>query len=244
MGIIILYRNSLSQNLFNNILINSIPLFGNSDNLAKILLCSGFFQENKLSSCGPSSYMATCEPGLLHNIATHTSEAIFVGIHNYNWKNSYVNFAQNMKNFMAHHNQQEGRQPNLHFFIRKPFNWHAKVFIINSEDKYLAIIGSSNITSAAFGSQNNRTFTSNKYNIECDVLMWSDEEAIDSGVLSIIRDTRIESSDPSLFITNGYSPESNGGFTMEDKIIRLRNDILGENYPETLSSNLIPLSLE
>ncbi len=144
MSILIILRKQSKINVFNELLLNSINL-----NIANnAILCSGFFQEN--------SFSASLTTGLASALYLNNIEITTIGVYNYLWRPQYVKFRDNLLSSGVRVNAK----------ISKSCKWHAKIFILKKGgNPIFGIIGSSNMTSRAFGICKN-------FNFEADVVLW------------------------------------------------------------------------
>ncbi len=203
MPIAILLRRDTAKNIFRNVIINTISAGG----VDEVLICSGFFQENRRSS-----YRATLEGGLGASLASSKIKCTTVGIHNYQWMQSYRDFKAGLI----------AAGVNAHCKYRKGTKWHAKVFIaLHGGVPRVGIIGSSNITRPAFS-------TTSPFNRECDVVLWSENTSSAPAL-----DEAFENDDPSSIIRAPYIQNENGNLTVEDRLLAL--------YDEVLSDGLVDL---
>lgn len=144
MSLLIILRKKLIPNRFNELLINSIDT-GEGDSA---IICSGFFQENVFSA---SFSTGLCCVLLKHNINLTT-----IGVYNNIWVPQYKKFRDNIASCGNIISAKKIRSN----------KWHAKIFILKKgNDPIFGIIGSSNMTSRAFG-------TWLDFNFEADVVLW------------------------------------------------------------------------
>ena len=198
MGIRIILRREAAINMFRDLLINTA-----CSNIGdKILICSGFFQERK-----SSRYSASSEKNFIHKFKKTKKEIITIGIHNYTWLGSYMNFVNEFRNLGIP----------IKAFKRKRFNWHAKMYFLFEKDTPIfAIIGSSNITRNAFSDNV-------PFNIEADVVLWSDTR------LNYIIDECFNNIAPENYYNVDYSAQNNNGKTIQDRLFDLYKEIMAEN---------------
>ena len=175
-----------------------------SSDISEMILCSGFFQENKYFNASND----------FKGISAHNKKTLkLVGVYDYKWKTSYYDFCDNVikNNCSSYLNVQKYRIPGM--------RWHAKIMIGKRNSiPVIATIGSSNMTGRAFG-------VSKNYNYESDVLFWDDSiDSIREAVTQSI-EKNIENSDE-VFISN-YDEDDwrNGKISLENKIIQLEKDI-------------------
>src|SRR5476649_1799218 len=210
MGIAIIFRpanfGGLPLNPFNDLLIGAIGAAGQN---LEVTVSSGFFQEQ--TPAGNGVYCASQEPQFRQNL--FNSNATFVAIHGYSsgiWYQRFLAFCQNM-----------AALPNgaTTFGFRVPgYGWHAKVATILSgtATPLLAIIGSSNMTSNAFGTVGNATKANNKSNRECDVVLWS--HFLDGYMAAFVA-----AQAPQNIILTQYIANENADITIEDRIKEARD---------------------
>jgi hypothetical protein len=95
--------------------------------------------------------------------------------------------------------------------------WHAKVFLLATPRWPLfALIGSSNLTRAAFG-------RSSPFNWECDVAIWTERGAATrrSFETVVLGDNETRSD----IILADYDPERNNGITIDARLRQLLTDL-------------------
>ncbi|RWU08036.1 NgoFVII family restriction endonuclease [Pseudidiomarina gelatinasegens] len=198
LAIAIILRNQLPVNRFRDLLIGSIQT-GAGDNA---LLCSGFFQENFKGS----AYQASAERNFGLEVARSKIELNTVGVHNGSWKQSYRDFRDNMKALGA----------NINCYYKNGLKWHAKVFVLSKgAEPVFGIIGSSNITRTAFGSQSN-------FNYECDVMIWPDEN---KKISAWVDNQMADNNFPYELIRAPYDPDMNNGIAVKDRLQKLKTEI-------------------
>lgn len=204
MGIAITLRDQVGVNHFRDLLIGSIR----SGAGTSALLCSGFFQEGFRSS-----YLASKETHFSKELANSKVALTTVGVHNYGWFRAYKSFRNNML----------AAGVNISCFRSPGMRWHAKVFILSSNDQpVFGIIGSSNITRPAFS-------TTNPFNRECDVFLWSDSN---NAISDWMENRMDELNDYRGVIRAPYLPEMNGGLGVEDRLSRLQDQVIGGGLSE------------
>ncbi len=135
-----------------------------------------------------------------------------VGLYSYTWKNQYLIFGQNIKTLNP--------TPNFTFIQKrmKGMNWHSKIFIAKSSNvPVVGVIGSSNITSRAFGTQS-------PFNYECDVIMWSEiNSVINQAINNAIGDAGEGSG---VIVANYDAIHPANQETLEQRLILLEKEIL------------------
>jgi HKD family nuclease len=144
MSLLIILRKGLVPNRFNELIIKSIDT-GEADSA---VICSGFFQEKGFS--------ASFNTGLCCVLKRNNIEITTIGVYNNIWKNQYRIFRDNLKACGNKILAKKLRNNKL----------HAKIFILKKGgEPIFGIIGSSNMTSRAFGIWKD-------FNFECDVVLW------------------------------------------------------------------------
>lgn len=134
------------------------------------LLCSGFFQDT-------TNYRAGFDFDVFRHRCSTPLTLTIMGLYSYSWKQQFMTFSQAVKRV--------NNYPNFRVYQKRMrgMKWHAKIFIAKENGRpVVAIIGSSNITSKAFGE-----FKS--FNYESDVVFWDEKNpTIDRILESIIGD--------------------------------------------------------
>lgn len=144
MSLLIILRKQLKPNRFNELLINSIDS-GEGDNA---IICSGFFQEKIFS--------ASLNTGLCCALKKNKVKLTTIGVYNNIWLPQYKLFRDRIKKFGYSISAMQSRNN----------KWHAKIFILKKgNEPIFGIIGSSNMTSRAFG-------IGKDFNFEADVVLW------------------------------------------------------------------------
>lgn len=202
MPIAIILRKNKLKNPFRDIIIAAVSS-GIAD---EALMCSGFFQENRTST-----YCASSESGFAASCVRNNVKLITVGIHNRQWLDSYKSFQTNL--LLA------GVNANCKY--KSGNKWHAKVFIALKQGKpLLGIIGSSNITRPAFSS-------SAPFNRECDVIIWPEGATYDGLINETLGSENFED-----IVRAPYSPDQNGGITVEARLLSLYSEILADDLED------------
>lgn len=168
MGLAIIFRpqplvpGAFPNNPFNEVVIGSIGALGQQP---EVLISSGFFQEAAPGVAG--TYNASEEPLFKQNLSITNANLILVGIYSSGiWMNRYMSFGTKIAAGPVN--------PVNTFGFRAANFWHAKTFtaLDGLGNPIIAVIGSSNITTRAFGTTpGNLSKTNNDFNIECDVVM-------------------------------------------------------------------------
>jgi len=199
MNVAIVLRRRSTPNLFRDLIIDTLGSgLGNST-----LLCSGFFQENFRNSF----YRASQEGNLIANLVHNHIDITTVGLHNFTWQNSYKNFCMNLRSAGV----------NISAKVVSSYSWHAKIFILfKNKVPFFGIIGSSNITSKAFG-------ITPKFNYECDVALWDDNIA---SISPIVKSAIERQSDPHQILITEYRPQENNYISISDRLLNLEKEIL------------------
>lgn len=214
MPIAIHLRTDIENCLYRDAIIGSIASgLGN-----KVLLCSGFFQENFQGS----AYQATAEPGLIAGLRNHNVQIETFGIHNYSWLPSYKMFCGHLR----------AGGVNVTAWIQKGFQWHAKVFILKKDDvPVFGIVGSSNITANAFGVRNDPpelTDSPNppkRFNYETDVFLWEESNNTVNKVVSNILFPQDRATENDLSIRARYFADDNNGLSITERLSQLENEV-------------------
>jgi len=198
--IAIFLRKDKRVNRFREVILSTFQ----SPDVSEMILCSGFFQEDK-------HFKASKD---FKNIGPSNQKTIkLVGIYNYSWRRSYNNFHQGIiaQNSPSHLTALRYRISGM--------RWHAKVMIGKQQNTpIIATIGSSNMTGRAFGI--NRIF-----NYESDVIIWDDSiqsinEAIDKSI-----ETNPDNNGE--VIISNYDPDDwrNGSLSLNEKVTTLEEEI-------------------
>lgn len=208
MALAITLRDSLKVNLFRDIMINMIESTGSGHSA---ILCSGFFQENFKSSL----YQASKEPNFIDALKK-LDRIKTVGIHNNAWLSSYKEFKNSL--------HKSGVK--ISAYYKSGLKWHAKVFLLLRKDKPIfGIIGSSNITSTAFGAENSLNHPG-RFNFECDVYLWPDSEAkITDKMNELLQDNQLKHQ----IIRANYNKNENYGLSEAERLTKLMDDILNDD---------------
>jgi len=195
MNMLIILRTKKNENLFRDIMINSID----SMNDKTAYLCSGFFQEFFKGS----TYQVSTESNFDNILRNSKTKLITLGIYNNSWKPSYLYFIRNL----------ERKGVNIEPYIVRGFKWHAKIFILEKNRKnILGIIGSSNLTRKAFSSDY-------PFNYECDVVLWDDSiKQLNSIILENLRKRDIKD-----VIKTTYLPKENLDLSIHERLEYIKN---------------------
>jgi phosphatidylserine/phosphatidylglycerophosphate/cardiolipin synthase-like enzyme len=162
MGIQIILRQDASTSYFKRYFLALVQ----HTSLTELLICSGYFQEDLWG-------YSVLADDLLYAIQNHANKSkiklIVVGGKFQSrsgvidqWEVAYHKFVYKV--------QQAGISYDA--YLAKKNNWHAKIAIARGQKKFIgAIVGSSNLTRPAFEENYN------KFNFECDVVLFPDKEA-------------------------------------------------------------------
>jgi HKD family nuclease len=199
MGFLIIKRSRAAPNLFRDILVDSIDT-GIGD---EVILCSGFFQENR-----NSTYRASREKDLARVLRKHKIKTTVIGVYNNAWRGSFNNFITSLRRSRV----------NVIPIDKTKKRWHAKVFILKKDGNGIfGIIGSSNLTRPAF-------HIDIPFNVECDVILWVDSYV----ALTKQIDENLKKSNINDYFKVKYVDEENQGLTIKDRLNRLEKEILSE----------------
>ena len=177
-----------------------------SSEVDEALLCSGFFQDLP-------NYQAGYDFDVFKYRSSAPLKLTVMGIYAYSWKQQYVGFFNVLKSVNSSHGF------SAHQRKMKGMRWHAKVFIAKRNSQpVVAIIGSSNITSKAFGE-----FKS--FNYECDVVFWDETNSnINRIIESVIGD---ETS--GVFVTNYDETHRANLLPLKERLLELEKEIMGRS---------------
>lgn len=198
--IAVFLRKDWKVNRFRDVIISTF----NSSDISEMILCSGFFQENKYFNASDD----------FKNICIHNAKTLrLVGVYDYRWRISYFDFHDNViKNNCS-------SCLSVHKYRIPGMRWHAKI-MIGKKDKIpvIATIGSSNITGRAFGLSKN-------YNYESDVVFWDDSINGINELVTLSIEKNMNNADE-IFISN-YDENDwrNGQQPLAQKILQLEKDI-------------------
>lgn len=205
MGMIITLRDSANTSYFKEIMLEIFDKFM----IDEVLICSGYFQENKPykdddDNLMIGSYKATLDVNSNHkNLITQlrgVEKITIVGIKGDDsgyWNVSYKNFVQDLRNNLGTNV--------VTAYADKSGSWHAKEMIMLYQGHAVAgIVGSSNFTRAAYGS-----FPNQNFNIEADTTIYrSDMDGDMRRFVSVLRENGEEDS---FLIIAPYDANLNGG---------------------------------
>ncbi|MBD8563279.1 NgoFVII family restriction endonuclease [Oxalobacteraceae sp. CFBP 8763] len=199
MPIAITLRTTLAISHFRDAIVTAL----NSGAGSEALICSGFFQE---SIGGGGGYQASLEPGFEKALTANNIAVDIVGVYNGIWKSQYEEFFDNLS----------AKIPMTAWYI-PGFKWHAKIFILSKDGvPLLGIIGSSNMTSRAFG------VGAANFNYECDMILWDSSIAkLHRDMSALVRQERFASQ----IIYTEYKPNLNFGITIRQRLEDLLDKI-------------------
>lgn len=199
MSVLIILRKQLRPNRFNELLINSIDS-GEGDNA---IICSGFFQENVFS--------ASFSTGLCCTLKRNKVNLTTIGVYNNIWVPQYKLFRNNIASCGNTISAKQSRNN----------KWHAKIFILKKgNDPIFGIIGSSNMTSRAFGIWRD-------FNFEADVVLWDTTSNKINSLCQQQTDTNNDNIDDVIYAD--YNIERNRNKTAMDRLRDLEKELDIEN---------------
>lgn len=208
----IFLRKNHTPNHFRNVLLGWLG----QPQTTRSIICSGFFQEN-------NAYKAAKDFDFTATAHNQSLKIQFVGVYP-SWSSEFRDFVKSVRkvNSAILSITIDGRR------ISK-LPWHAKVAIcyLNGRPR-AAIIGSSNITSRAFGM--NSTF-----NCEADVMLWYKDDQEYDGVIN----SHLEIiDDPLEVIISAYNPHFPGRInrriSIERRLELLAQEIMNLRAKETI----------
>ncbi len=151
--IAIVLRKSETENKFREVILGAFK----QDGFVDIHICSGFFQERGKYFASNCFIANAAKISCKRNVNT-------VGVYNGIWKGDFDSFVAGLRKIKC----SCGTPLNVIKRKIKRYHWHAKIFIASdSNGPQLGVIGSSNITSRAFG-------LTTAWNFEADVILWND----------------------------------------------------------------------
>ncbi|RBM84012.1 hypothetical protein DLR74_18130 [Vibrio paracholerae] len=203
-------RKEEAINKFRDVILDSFQ----ESEFTDITICSGFFQER-------GKYFASdCFKRFTPVFACERTTKV-VGVYNGIWKGDFDTFALKMGNITC----SCGTKMKIEKRRVKRYHWHAKIYIASDIDgPQLGVIGSSNMTSRAFG---NNT----QWNFEADVVLWNDANEKAKRIMSQIFESNSDS-DASSIIVSTYSTDepANRGLTLQKRLQLLLEEI--ESFSE------------
>ena len=174
----------------------------NNSYFDKYVLCSAFFQENKFST--------SLEIISALN-STRTVNIDIYGLYRGTWNKQFNQFCGNLKNY--HQNS----RCSTNFYKFKP-NSHAKIFIAKKQGlPLISIIGSSNLSAGAFADRTSK----DKWNQECDIVIWDDSDPSSKGIIQDILENVPEQLKSFIYIANYEQTYISSDISCLDKINRL-----------------------
>ena len=201
----IFLRKSESENRFREVILGSFK----KEEFNDIKICRGFFQER-------GKYFASdCFMSVAPLISCDRKVSA-VGVYNGIWKGDFDSFVAGLRKIKCLCGI------SLQVIKRriKRYHWHAKIFIASDEQgPQLGIIGSSNITSRAFG-------LTKQWNFEADVILWNDANPTAKQVMQHIFES-INDNNASSVIVSNYAPDDivNQGLSLQDRLRNLSIEI-------------------
>lgn len=205
MSILIILRRQLIPNRFNDLLLKSIDS-GEGDSA---IICSGFFQEN--------SFSASNSTGLCCVLKRNKIKTTTIGVYNKLWQPQYKDFVNNL---IACGNVIQAKKT-------KSNKWHAKIFILKKDNNPIfGIVGSSNMTSRAFGIWKD-------FNFEADVVLWDTSNSKLNAIC--LSQSEVSNGTVDDLIFADYDNEKNGNKTAMERLIDLEKDLDIENLEDIIS---------
>ena len=194
----IFLRKDAQPNFFRNIILSTL----NNSYFDKYVLCSAFFQENKFSTS--SEIISALN-------STRTVNIDIYGLYRGTWNKQFNQFCSNMKNYY------QNSSCSTNFYKFKP-NSHAKIFIARKKGlPLISIIGSSNLSAGAFADRTSK----DKWNQECDIVIWDDSDPSSKGIIQDILENVPEQLKSFIYIANYDQTYISSDISCLDKINRL-----------------------
>ncbi|HHF3489740.1 phospholipase D-like domain-containing protein [Haemophilus influenzae] len=194
----IFLRKDAQPNFFRNIILSTL----NNNYFDKYVLCSAFFQQNKFST---SSEVISAVN------STRTVNIDIYGLYRGTWNKQFNQFCSNMKNYY------QNSSCSTNFYKFKP-NSHAKIFIARKKGlPLISIIGSSNLSAGAFADRTSK----DKWNQECDIVIWDDSDPSSKGIIQDILENVPEQLKSFIYIANYEQTYISSDISCLDKINRL-----------------------
>jgi hypothetical protein len=200
----IFLRRSASINRFRGVIEGCLQV----PSLTEAVIASGFFQER-------ANFSAAQIFNALGRRGSKPLELIFVGVYNGHWVPQFDKFVSLVKTGNS------TRRVTVRKRRMKGLRWHAKVFVGSVQGvPCVAVVGSSNMTRPAAD-------TTKPFNYEADVVLWDESfhdvnSAISGQIENIAGDHEV--------IVTTYEPGgANGSLTLEERLVSLRNEILGSS---------------
>lgn len=194
----IFFKKGCTTEFFRNIILSTL----NNNYFDKYVLCSAFFQENKFST---SSEVISAVN------STRTVNIDIYGLYRGTWNKQFNQFCSNMKNYY------QNSSCSTNFYKFKP-NSHAKIFIARKKGlPLISIIGSSNLSAGAFADRTSK----DKWNQECDIVIWDDSDPSSKGIIQDILENVPEQLKSFIYIANYEQTYISSDISCLDKINRL-----------------------
>jgi hypothetical protein len=201
----IFLRKEEAINKFRDVILNSFQ----ASEFTDITICSGFFQER-------GKYFASdCFKRFTPKLTCKRTTKV-VGVYNGIWKGDFDTFAQKMSNITCTCKT----QMNIEKRRVKRYHWHAKIYIASDVNgPQLGVIGSSNMTSRAFGD-------GASWNFEADVVLWNDSNKKAQEIMSQIFRSNADSDASSIIVSNYATDDlANRGLTLQRRLELLLEEI-------------------
>tara|TARA_B100001750_G_scaffold196569_1_gene168805 strand:+ start:92 stop:766 length:675 start_codon:yes stop_codon:yes gene_type:complete len=194
----IFLRKSEAENRFRQVILGSF----NVHDFSEIMICSGFFQERG------KYYASDCFKSAAPLLVCHRKVSV-VGVYNGIWKGDFDRFSSEIGQIKC------PCGVSMHVAKRriKRYHWHAKIFIASDDDgPQLGVIGSSNITSRAFG-------ITKSWNFEADAILWNSANPAADAVMGEIFESVTDNNASSVIVSN-YAIEDkvNQGFSLRKRL--------------------------
>lgn len=203
--IAIFLRKSAAENNFRKVLLAAFK----EQSFIHTTICSGFFQERG------KYFSSNC---FINNMPMYPCNRVVdvVGVYNGIWKNDFNQFVQNLKTI----NCGCGTPIKINKRRISGYHWHAKIFIAaDSEGPQLGIIGSSNITSRAFGLMP-------QWNFEADVILWNNANPAAKAIMDFIFQENNSISQNSVIVSEYLQEDpANRNLSLQQRLLSLRSEI-------------------
>ncbi len=197
MSLLIILRKKRYPNYFQKFLLGAID-----SNIAdNAILCSGFFQEN--------SFSASFSSGLARSLLNNKIAITTIGVYNPIWKPQYIRFRDNLIACGVSVNAK----------LTASYKWHAKIFILKKgNNPIFGIIGSSNMTSRAFG-------ICKQFNFEADVVLWDDNYSELVNLTSKSSEFLLDEDNSNDIIYADYDVEKNNQISIIARLQQLEREL-------------------
>lgn len=203
----IFLRKSEAENRFREVILGCF----NTHDFTEIMICSGFFQER-------GKYFASdCFKSAAPPLVCQRKVSV-VGVYNGIWKGDFDRFTREVGQIKC----PCGIAMHVDKRKIKRYHWHAKIFIASDHDgPQLGVIGSSNITSRAFG-------ITKSWNFEADAILWNSNNPAADSVMGQIFESVTDNNAGSVIVSN-YAIEDrvNQGLTLRRRLQDLIAEIEG-----------------